>query len=164
MNNEKKARFTGVGIGYVSIIIIFAVIVLTALAVLSFQAAGAGVGLTEKSAEYTAEYYSADSEAKRILAELDAAATEGGDFLLDALTEAAEPDREIRVSQVSEGVRADYSVKINERQSLNVSVTFFEVPLNGGRWRIDRWQSGTDDAGSGEGHLGVWDGTFPEFE
>lgn len=160
MKRERNSRPAGLGIGYVSIMIIFAVIGLTLLAVLSFQAAGAGSGLSEKSAEFTAEYYAADSEAKRVLSELDAAAAEAGLFFEEGFSEAAkEVCPEVKTAAVPEGVRADYSVVINERQTLFVSVTFFSDPQSE-RFRVDRWQSRADSGEEDEGHLNVWDGTF----
>lgn len=162
MNKNKGARFTGLGIGYVSIIILFVIIALTVLAVLSFQAAGSDIVLTEKSAAFTAEYYAADTAAKQKLAELDGAAEQAGEvFFEDSFAEAAE-QLGASAAAVPEGVRTEYSVAINERQQLYVSVVFFSAPeAHGGeRYRVDRWQSGTETAADEDEHLVVWDGTF----
>ena len=60
----KKFR-SGIGIGYVSVMMIFAVICLTILAVLAFQAASSDEKLSEKNTDFTHEYYAADTEAKK---------------------------------------------------------------------------------------------------
>ncbi len=153
MDNKRS-----MGTGYVTIMLIFALLCLTVFAVLSFQAAYADERLSARAQEYTQQFYTADSHAKEILAQLDgyAAQAAGSPFFAEEF--ALEAGGTAAVTPCAEGARAAYSCEINERQSLSVCVTFFASP-DGGRYRIDRWQTTaqTDDE---EAPLGVWDGSF----
>ena len=75
---NKKKRFFGstVGVGYISMMLIFTVICLTILAVLSFQAVYSNDRVSSRSERFTQEYYDADMAAKRTLAQLDGIALE----------------------------------------------------------------------------------------
>ena len=148
----------GMGTGYVTIMLIFALLCLTVFAVLSFQAAYADERLSARAQEYTQQFYTADSRAKEILAQLDgyAAQAAGSPFFAEEF--ALEAGGAAAVTPCAEGVRAAYSCEINERQSLSVCVTFFASP-DGGRYRIDRWQTTAQDDDE-EAPLGVWDGSF----
>ena len=155
----KKTKFGGtIGVGYVSIMLIFTVICLTIFAVLSFQAAYSDSRLIDRSEGFTQQYYKADSRAKEILAELDGAAlvaSQGFDFGEEFAGAASELDG-VRAQQTPGGVRVDYSVEINDRQSLAVSVLFYSAP-SAGRYDILGWQSITSDT-SDDSHQNVWDG------
>lgn len=161
MIRKKTAQSLGLGIGYVSIMLIFAVIGLTMLAVMSFQAAGSDIVLTQKSAEYTARYYEADSRAKQKLAALDlAAADTDSPFFEESFCELAERICEGAKATLSpEGVRVEFTEEISGSQRLYAAVTFFSRP-DGARYRIDRWQSGAETSDNADEHLNVWDGTF----
>ncbi len=154
---EKKSGFrgSGLGIGYVSIMVIFVTVCLTLFAVLSLHAAGSNDAFNERSGEYLKQYYAADSKALDILAQLDSSAqTARGEFFEDAFAASAE-ELGVLVTPVKGGCRAKYSVRINDRQELVCEVIF---PENGG-FEKTRWQSVaaySDD----ESDPKVWDGTF----
>ena len=79
-NTEKKGRSGGtVGVGYISIMLIFTVICLTIFAVLSFQAVYSSDKMTNRSDGFTQQYYTADTEAKKTLSRLDGLAAEALD-------------------------------------------------------------------------------------
>ena len=79
-NTEKKGRSGGtVGVGYISIMLIFTVICLTIFAVLSFQAVYSSDKMTNRSDGFTQQYYTADTEAKKTLSRLDGMAAEALD-------------------------------------------------------------------------------------
>ncbi len=153
---------TGLGIGYVSIMIIFAVICLTIFAVLSFQSAYSNSALTEKSAEYLKEYYEADSAAQNTLAELDGIALNAAgeiDFkgaFMDSVKDVAG----VRASDAPDGIRADITAGINKQQNLVITAVFYSSPREEKRFKITR--RAVEIVGSGtEGKpLGVWDGNF----
>ncbi len=153
---------SGMGVGYVSLIMIFAVICLTVLAVLSYQAAGANTVLNTKSAAYTSEYYAADGRAKEKLQILDGyamIASQG--FFEDDLTALCEenmPDVKLRNSP--EGITAEFTEYINDRLCLKVSVTFYSFSADGERYRINEWKSVASSAEESEEPLGVWDGSM----
>lgn len=156
---DKKTKFgSTVGVGYISIMLIFTVICLTIFAVLSFQAAYSDSSLISRSESFTQQYYTADSRAKEILAELDGAAYEASqefDFA-EVFTQAASDYDGIRAERTLGGVRVDYSVEINDRQSLAVSVLFYNSSP-GGRYDILSWQNMTNDT-SDDSRQNVWDG------
>lgn len=155
---KPKMRFSG-GVGYISIMLIFTVICLTIFAVLSFQAAYSNNRVIGRSEEYTQQYYDADASAKKTLSELDLlAAGLQGEFSFDEkFSSAASNIDGVSVTAVPEGVRADYSVSINERQSLSVSVVFYRAAADA-RYRILSWRSDSSGSISGDDHPSVWDG------
>ncbi len=157
MNKPKKSlKIANLGIGYTSIMIIFALVCLVIFAVLSLKAAASDEALNKRSGEYLREYYNADSLAKQDLAELDELAFTAinSEFFAETFRELAE-DKGFTVRMAREGCAVDYSVPINERQELAVSVVF---KASGG-YEIDRWMSRTISSESDD-HLNVWDGKF----
>lgn len=159
MDKKNKINSTGMGVGYVSVMLIFAVICLTVFAVMSFRAASANDGFNVRSGDYLREYYAADSAAKSRLAELDGiakSAAESG-FFEDEFEAAADALGGITLNRIMNGYSANWSVKINDRQELAISVDF----TSDGGCEITRWQSRTvSTEDSSDSHLGVWDGSF----
>ena len=161
--NDKKSVFstsTGLGVGYVSLIMLFAVICLTVLAVLSFQAAGSNEMLNERSSSFNSQYYRADGRAKSILMRLDNAALSAHEngFFEDSFAEGCGQLSAVELTRTAEGFKAAYTEVINERLSLSVEVLFYSAPVDGSRYRIDRWQTVPADSEEQESSLGVWDG------
>ncbi|MBD5129900.1 MAG: hypothetical protein HDT43_08255 [Ruminococcaceae bacterium] len=154
---HKKDRNTlGLGVGYVSVMIIFAVICLTIFAVLSFSAASSSDGFNGRSGDYLKQYYAADSAAKSRLAALDGiakAAVESGFFEDEFETAASEQG--VALKRVMNGFSAVWTEKISDRQELAVEVEF----TSDGNCEITRWQSRTISGEGSESHLGVWDGS-----
>lgn len=161
MNRKKVKSGAGIGIGYVSVMMIFAVICLTVLAVLSLEASGSGQVLNLKSAEFTADYYAADSKAKEMLMLLDGAAYEAhaSGFFDEAFAEAELPEAVV-ISSVPEGFSAVYIVPVNERLNLNVSVLFFSdtAAHSGRRYEITEWRTAGVSDGESSSPIHVWDG------
>lgn len=159
---QNSANGSGMGVGYVSLIMIFAVICLTVLAVLSYQAAGANSVLNEKSAAYTAEYYAADGRAKEKLMALDGYALEASyGFFEDDFIAFCESDMiDVQVRNVPEGISVEFIEPINERLNLKVSVVFYSLPVDGVRYCINEWKSVASDADESDEALGVWDGSM----
>ncbi len=163
MSDKKNSiGSSGMGVGYVSLIMIFAVICLTVLAVLSYQAAGANAVLNEKGAAYTSQYYAADGRAKEKLMALDGyslSASQGffeDDFT--ALCEENMPDVQLRNSP--DGITAEFTEYINDRLSLKVSIKFYSFSDDGKRYRIEEWKSVASASEESEEPLGVWDGSM----
>lgn len=156
---DKKNKLHGMGVGYVSVMLIFAVICLTLFAVMSFRAASANDGFNVRSGDYLKEYYAADSAAKSRLAELDGiakSAAESG-FFEEEFEAAAETIEGVTLTRIANGYSANWAVKINDRQELAISVEF----TSDGGCEITRWQSRTvSTEDSSDSHLGVWDGSF----
>lgn len=151
---SKNLRVNNLGVGYTSIMIIFALVCLVIFAVLSLKAAYSDELLNKRSGEYLQEYYAADNTAKQRLSELDALAFKAGssEFFEETFAELTE-GKGYTVRTVRGGCTVDYSVPINERQELKVSVTF----KSSGQYEINRWQSATVSS-ENDDHLNVWDG------
>ena len=155
----EKGRAGGtVGVGYVSIMLIFTVICLTIFAVLSFQAVYSSDRMSSRSDGFTQQYYTADSAAKQTLARLDELAVKSSESFSfeDSFIEAASDLDGVTAVRVPEGVRADYSVEMNARQTLTVSVLFYGVTSDV-RYDILEWRTAEAEI-SGESHPSVWNG------
>lgn len=158
---SSKKRFEGgstIGVGYISIMLIFTVICLTILAVLGFQAVFSGSRVSERSENFTQEYYTADTAAKRTLAQLDEAALWAQqDFSFDeSFISEAESIGGVTTTMTPDGVQAEYTVEINDRQHLKV-IAVFHADSGSGRYNIIEWRSVTSDSAE-ESTPSVWDG------
>lgn len=151
---------TGLGVGYVSLMMLFAVICLTVLSVLSYQAAGSNEILNERSSSFNSEYYRADGRAKSILMQLDKTALEchNSGFFADSFADECSAFSDVTVTPVAEGFRVEYSETINDRLLLDVEIVFFSSP-QGDRYRIDSWKTLPTDLDEQDSSLGVWDGS-----
>lgn len=171
MNKKDKFGSSSLGVGYVSVMIIFAIICLTIFAVMSFSAASSSDGFNERSGSYMQRYYTADSAAKRRLAALDAIAVnaaETGFFeeeFEDMFNTAAKSGygdfgestfEGITLNRIADGYSALWTEKIGNDQNLSVEVDF----TDDGNYEIVCWQSRTISEESSDSHIGVWDGSF----
>lgn len=151
----------GLGTGYVSIIMIFVVIVLTVLAALSYSAVGTNSTQNERAHENMRAYYAADAEANRKLMMLDEAAllavSEG--FFAQFELDASAIDG-VTVGKSQEGYAVSWSETVSERIMLSCGITFFEKPSqhDGKRYEITKWE--TVSGGEADTHINVWDGSF----
>lgn len=158
MDKKNGFKGAGLGVGYVSVMIIFAVICLTIFAVLSFRAASSGDAFNERSGEYLKQYYIADAQAKETLAQLNEIAYSAvrSDFFEDSFELSAGEIEGVSLKKSMKGYEAGFSVKINDRQELAVRADFF---ADGG-YEILRWQSVDISVENSGSHLNVWDGSF----
>lgn len=137
MSEKKVRKPAGIGTGYLSIMMIFVVLCLTMLAALSYSTANGENKYSQKSAEYTKAYYTADLEAKRTLAEVDGIVSEYGDpadFMLLAELDGME---NISYENVPGGIEINWSTPINQTQSIFSKVKFFEDGFEIISWRTD---------------------------
>lgn len=152
MNDGENKRPLGTGTGYLSIMMIFVVLCLTLLAALSYSAASAEKKYSEKSGEYTMEYYAADLEAKRLLAEIDGMAvnySDRTDFMFLAELDELE---NIEYIVLPDGVEISWQTPVNDRQSISVSVRY-----SGEGYVIRQWKT-VSSAEPENRPLNVWDG------
>lgn len=158
---KKKNNYSGIGVGYVSVMMIFAVICLTVFAVLSMRASSSSYELNKKSSSYTTDYYAADSKAKAILAELDETAyyAHASGFFEDSFGEAILSDG-VKLYPVSDGFRAEYSVPLNQNLTLYVKVIFYSDTSahSGARYDIISWNTSGNMPEETDAPLNVWDG------
>lgn len=162
----RKRHKTGtggvVGVGYISIMLIFTVICLTIFAVLSFQAAYSNNRLSERGVEFTRQYYAADMQAKKILSQLDLKAAEitgGFDFTGEFVAAAQEISGGSAQKTVQNGVecvRVEFTAPVNDRVSLSVSV-LFRSAWSEKRYEILGWKTTTTDI-SDDSRPNVWNG------
>ncbi len=159
-NKSKGISGRGLGVGYVTLIMLFAVICLTVLSVLSYQAARANEKLNEKSSVFCTEYYAADGRAKMILSELDNDALEAhsSGFFAESFAELCNEYENISVRQVLEGFSVSFSEPLNERLKLSVNVVFYNTPVES-RYSINEWKTISADTEASDAPLGVWDGS-----
>ena len=157
MNNKESSQKVGMGVGYVSVMLIFAIICLTIFAVLSFKAAISTDSFNDRSGEFMRQYYAADTSAKKTLSELNDCAfnAKSSGFFEDAFTESAQNIEGVSVRPTARGLLVGYSVAINEHQELSVSIVFNES----GKYSIEQWQSRNVYNENSDQHLGVWDGS-----
>lgn len=158
MRKKDGSQSVGMGVGYVSVMLIFAVICLTIFAVLSFKAAISTDSFNERSGEFMRQYYAADTSAKETLSKLNDCAFKAkrSVFFEDEFTESAQNIEGVSVKRIQNGFSASYSVAINERQELLVSIVFNES----GEYRIEQWKSRNVFEENSDSHIGVWDGQF----
>lgn len=116
---EKRSGFSFPVVGGTSLLVMFAVLCLITFAVLSLSTVKAGDRLGEASAEAVMEYYAADYEAERILAQLRSGILPEG--------------------VVVEGDVYGYSCPVSETQRLQVS-----VQKVGEDWKVLRWMVVTE--------------------
>lgn len=120
-------------VGGSSLLVIFIVLCLTVFALLSLSSVQADGRLSTASAEAVRAYYNADCEAEEILAQLRL-----GDV-----------PEEVTVS----GNRYCYECAVTDTQKLVV-----EAEINGGEYRILRWQTESTLSWQEDDTLQLWDG------
>ena len=158
MRKDQSSQKIGMGVGYVSVMLVFAVICLTIFAVLSFRAAMSTDSFNERSGDFMKQYYAADTDAKKMLSQLNDCAlnAKNSGFFEDVFTESAQDIEGVSVKSSPRGVSASYTVAINERQELTVSVVFD----SSGEYTIEQWRNCEVGEENSDSHLNVWDGTF----
>lgn len=164
MSKNNNTRFNGLGIGYVSLVMLFTVICLTVLSVLSYQAASANDMLNEKNSAFTTEFYDADSRAKEKLSAIDSASLGAmqsqlqGGFFDDEFTACCDEIGGITLQKLPDGFKVSFSEPVNDRLSLDVQAKFYSRAVDGRRYSIERWKTtASDDIGSAD-PPDVWDG------
>lgn len=129
----KKRELSLPAIGGSSLLVIFAVLCLTVLALLSLSTVLAEKRLSDSAADAAAACYQADTEAEKIFAAVRAGENH------PAVTET---DGEYR-----------YAVAVSENMRLEVSVQKTEAG-----WKVLRWQTVAEEQTARDG-LNVWDGS-----
>lgn len=158
MRKKETAQSVGMGVGYVSVMLIFAVICLTIFAVLSFKAALSNDMFNERSGEFLKQYYAADTSAKEMLSRINDCAFEAKEspFFEDEFEEIIGDIDGVDIMRKPDGFSVSYSIEINERQVLAVELQFDSE----GSYTINKWQSQTVDWENSGSHINVWDGSF----
>ncbi len=142
MRERGNLRFSPPAVGGSSLLIIFAVLCLTVLAMLSLSAAQSNYQLSNASASGMAHYYMADAQAEEILARLRRGETPDG----------------VTVEEDGEGALCEYAVPISKTQELSVSVR-----LEGADWKVLRWKAVSTADWTPDDSMEVWDGGSVPF-
>lgn len=149
-NDRKNSRPAGIGTGYLSLMMIFVTLCLTALAALSFSAARNEKKFSARSADYTAEYYAADLEAKRTLAETDSIVRGYSDYRDFMLPAELDEVSGVEYENLSDGLAVSWKTPINDRQNISCRVKFSEDGFDILEWRT------VSSVETEEAPLGVW--------
>lgn len=151
MNDTKtNRRPAGIGTGYLSLMMIFVTLCLTALAALSFSAAENERKFSARSADYTAEYYAADLEAKRTLAEIDSVVSGYSDYRDFMLLAELDEVNGAEYETLPDGLTVRWKTPINDRQDISCDVKF-----SGGGFEILEWRT-VSSGGTEDAPLGIW--------
>ncbi len=139
MKQRSRQDNAGLGVGMVSILIVFVVLCLTTFATLSLVSARADLRLTNRAAESLREYYAADSAAQEQLAQLDSLLEQAG---ADWQQIVEEDGVLCELSDTAATLR--YQVAVNERKNLLVILTLPlsdsglpDGPLSICEWRVE---------------------------
>lgn len=162
MSKKDGIRVRGAGIGYVSVMIIFAMVCLAVFAVMSIRAAQSGEAVNMRAGEYTKQYYQAELELNETLARLDECALSAGgsEFFADSFAECAADIDSVVITVEGGDVRVIISAEITDRQSLIMTVVFYANPEMHGGARYEQKSLATATNGAEEsGGLNVWDGS-----
>ncbi len=160
-DNEKNVvEQRGMGVGYVTLIMLFAVICLTVLAALSYQAARANDKLNEKSISFTDGFYEADCRAKEVLSQLDEAAvlSHNSGFFEDSFELYCSENEKLVTRKSAEGIEVAFTENISGNLLLSVKITFFSAPQGDERYEITEWKTIAVSGEYEDESLGVWIG------
>lgn len=141
-----REKTRGTGLGSTSLIMIFAVLCLTIFALLTLSTARANQALAEKNAEFSKEYYEADSRAVRIVAQIQEYAQTGE--IPQTIDEIA-----IRQQETEDGKTVTYCCPVNESQALSV-----ELALECSDFTVVSWKLAQTAEWEADGSFSVWDG------
>jgi len=142
-----KQKSRGMGVGTVSLIMIFSVLCLTVFAMLTLSTSNAEKVLADRTAAFIQGYYDADCLATAVLAELSASRAEGN-----------YPDTacgvEITYDEASGGAKlANYTCKVTDVQDLVVM-----IELSENHEKVMQWKTEYSQTWEFDDSLTVWDG------
>jgi len=143
-----KRQVKGVGVGTVSLVMIFAVLCLTVFSMLTLTTSMAEKIMSEKTSTFVKGYYEADAQATQIRAQVIALADRG-------LIPGAIGGIEIVTETVQGQAMVSYSCTISDVQELFVRFEIDHIENNVLNWQIQstgEWEA--------DNSLNVWDGTF----
>ena len=141
-----KQKMPGVGVGTISLIMIFSVLCLTVFAMLTLSTSNAEKILADKTSSFVKGYYEADSQATKIKAQILEAYPDG---LLPSFAEGVD----IAYEQGDGGAAvASYSCVVNDVQNLLV-----ELRLENDKAEVLKWKTGYADDWESNDDMTVWD-------
>ena len=143
-NGRSALSHTGLGTGYVSVIMIFVMICLVTLAAMSYSAAGSSDPVADKNMTNTNAYYNAECAANRVLMRIDDAAAKAaasGDF--SSFETAAKAIEGVIVTASPDGYTAEWKEIVTRRLELICRAAVYADPSahGGKRYEITEWKT-----------------------
>ena len=135
---------TGFGIGFTTIIMMLVVVVFTTLGVLALSTAKTDDTLANKNLEFVSDYYEAEGKANEIKARISTMHAQG--------ISAGDIANSIEGVTVHES-RAEYGVKVNDRQMIHV-----QINLEGSQTRVERFNLENTTEWNPSQPISVWEG------
>lgn len=133
----------GIGVGSVSLILLFSVLCLTVFALLTLYVSKSDSELAKKLADSTTAYYEADTRAERVLAELEPLITQGKrPELIDG----------VAISYSDSDSVFSYICPLDQRRGLAVTVSF------GSELTVMEWRVALTEEWTPEDSIRVWSG------
>lgn len=165
MNNKKKMAPI-VNLGSSSLLVVFLVLCLVTFATLSLSSAQSNYKFSEKLADRRTEYYTASSKAERVLDTIDQVLaqtyedsslpyySEAEKKLLQLTFDGELKNVELEINFSTEIPSVSYSIEINKKQSLMVTLELLPVSdTNNGFYEIKQWKSGSTAEWNGDNTL-----------
>lgn len=121
-------RRKSLGVGSVSLILVFCVLCLTIFSLLTLSFARSENALTQKLADSVQKYYAADMKATQAMAELEQTLSSGEQPAIAA-------GLEMNYSQTDRGLLVSFLSQIDRQRSIAVTVVYLD-----GSFDILRWQ------------------------
>lgn len=132
----------GLGVGSVSLVLIFAVLCLTIFALLTLSTARSDASLAERAAQSAKDYYAADTQAERVYI-----------GVAEALKNGERPETVCGISLTYDGSYISYICPIDERRSVCVVLRY-----DGGDAEVLQWQETQDENWTPDESIKVWSG------
>ena len=143
-----KQKTRGIGVGTISLVMIFAVLCLTVFAMLTLSSSNAEKILADRSSAFVKSYYEADSFATKIRAAIFDSYKRG---VFPESLDSIEIDYELS----GDVIIASYTCEVNEVQELLV-----RLKLEGGIDTVLEWKVGYSQNWEFDDSITVWDGDF----
>lgn len=140
-----KQKMPGVGVGTISLIMIFSVLCLTVFAMLTLSTSNAEKILADKTSSFVSGYYNADSQATKIRAQILASYETG---VYPPSVEGVD----IAYSREDGTTVASYACVVNDVQNLMV-----ELRLENDKAVIMQWKTGYAEDWESDDAMPVWD-------
>ncbi len=168
---KNRRIVTGIGVGAVSMLMIFVLVCLIVFAALSILSANADYSLTKRTAKSLSDYYNADISAQEKLAEIDSKLNimmDSADSETNYLTQCQSLPTMINWIKVEKKTDLNssvqlvlrYSVTVNDRQALSIAlIPSFVNADQKKRYQIIEWQLvNTEEWLPIKEKLNVWSG------
>jgi len=156
MDNKK---YSGVGVGSTSIIMIFVVLCLTTFSVLSLTSANVGKRYSEKLKINANQKIDAQNEANQLLIKIDMILLDASRDLInyEATVQTISSLDGVKVTNQTDAYIASFDIPINKTRFLSVELKIPSSPSDE-RYEIIKWITTSTEADYDENPDKIWDG------